>query len=85
MSKMDKTMPNKPFSSVNEKYPDHVGITAGNMFPGGSADAKGTDRAFRPVRDAGPFNPQNTKAGVSPESSGSVTYGGNVKIDADPS
>jgi hypothetical protein len=72
-----------PAADVKEKFSDDVGLNAGAAPGGGSADGKGSDRGFHPVRDASMFNPQNTKGSVSPDSAGDVTYGGTTKIDAE--
>lgn len=68
-----------------EKYKDAVGIDAGDKFPGGSADAKGTDRGFHPARQASEHNPQNTHEQVSPDYTRKVGYGGKTEFpDAEP-
>jgi hypothetical protein len=70
-------------SGISEKYPDQVGINAGNPAPGGSADAVGTERGFQ-ERDASEFNPQNPKEGVSSEWDRGVQYGGQTKFRNEP-
>lgn len=53
--------------NLPEKYSDSVGNSSGEMFPGGSADAIGTDRGHTVARAAGPLNPQNTHEVVQKE------------------
>jgi hypothetical protein len=53
--------------SMSESYSNDVGVGSGSTFPGGSADAKGSDRGHDAVRSASPTNPQNTHEVVCKE------------------
>lgn len=53
--------------STSESYSNDVGVGSGSVFPGGSADAKGSDRGHDVARAASATNPQNTHEVVCKE------------------
>lgn len=70
---------------IIRKYPDAVGLGAGEKFAQGSPDAKGTDRGFTNVRDGlMGLNPQNTHEEVNPEYTRNVAYGGKTQFNDEP-
>lgn len=69
--------------AMGEKHGDDVGLNAGSPLPGGKNVAKGGDYGFQ-ARSSNEFNPQGTKDGVTPESSGGVTYGGQTSFPEEP-
>ena len=75
----------EPAGYVKDKHPDNVGLGSGEKFAQGTADAKGTDRGFQPVRDTMMgMNPQNQHEVVNPEYTREVTMGGQVSFPDEP-